>query len=453
MAAAFLATHGIDLQAEIDRATMASLPHSALSNSASLSLSPPHPITSVRSVLLPSHPSSPQDILVFPSCTEIISLDPSADTFFHSSTILAASSCLCLPALTHPHIHLDKAHLYSHPTYDDLRPESGTFEEALALTGKAKKLFGDEDLLQRANWLVAESVAAGVTAMRAFVEVDAVVGMIALEMGVKIRETWKERCHIQLCAFAQEAVMVAKTSPPSAGDDEAVPEHWNARGKTLVEEAAAHPEIEVVGSAPYVEQSDFEASQNIQWTIELAIKHRKHLDFHLDYNLDPSKLPLILFVIAELHRQKWLETNPNRTICLGHCTRLTLLSNEEWKALKQAIADLPIYFVGLPTSDLFMMGRPASAETACSPRPRGTLPVVWMVKELGLKAVLGVNNVGNAFTPWGSADPLSVANLGVGLYQAGTGRDAEILYVSFKSLYGCRTARGGGNPKKRANLC
>lgn len=53
-----------------------------------------------------------------------------------------------------------------------------------------------------------------------------------------------------------------------------------------------------------------------------------------------------------------------------------------------------------------------------------------MIKEFELEAAMAVNNVGNAFTPQGNCDPLSIASLGVGLYQAGTKRDSEILYAS-----------------------
>ena len=39
-----------------------------------------------------------------------------------------------------------------------------------------------------------------------------------------------------------------------------------------------------------------------------------------------------------------------------------------------------------------------------------------------------MNNVGNAFTPFGSGDPLQAASWGVGIYQAGTVTDAMTLY-------------------------
>jgi hypothetical protein len=59
---------------------------------------------------------------------------------------------------------------------------------------------------------------------------------------------------------------------------------------------------------------------------------------------------------------------------------------------------------------------------------RGTLPVPRLIKDYGFNAAISINNIGNAFTPQGSCDPLSIASLGVGVYQSGTKRDAEILY-------------------------
>lgn len=76
-----------------------------------------------------------------------------------------------------------------------------------------------------------------------------------------------------------------------------------------------------------------------------------------------------------------------------------------------------------------MMGRPGDGDDGCGQRVRGTLQVPRIITEYRLNATIGINNVGNAFTPQGSCDPLSIASLGVGLYQAGTQRDAEYLYV------------------------
>jgi len=108
-------------------------------------------------------------------------------------------------------------------------------------------------------------------------------------------------------------------------------------------------------------------------------------------------------------------------ITIGHATRLSLFSDAELRALKEEVKDLPITFVGLPQSDMYMMGRgdPAS--------PRGTLRVTDLVKKHGLDVAMSVNNIGNAFTPQGSLDPLSLCTLGVAVYQAGTPTDCHIL--------------------------
>jgi hypothetical protein len=63
-----------------------------------------------------------------------------------------------------------------------------------------------------------------------------------------------------------------------------------------------------------------------------------------------------------------------------------------------------------------MMGRP-SEPSAAGQRPRGTLQIPQMIQRFGFSAAIGINNLGNAFTPHGSCDPLSLASFGVGIYQ------------------------------------
>ena len=178
--------------------------------------------------------------------------------------------------------------------------------------------------------------------------------------------------------------------------------------------------MEVVGSTPYVESDVAKQKENIEWMVDLAIGGRVHLDFHLDYNLDPEQEPMVWHVVKTLHEKDWNENNAGKTIVLGHCTRLSLFTDREWKTLKEEIGELPVSFVGLPTSDLFMMRTPE--------RTRGTLNVPEMIKTHNLNACIGVNNIGNAFTPQGSCDPLSLACSCVGIYSAGVKADAELLY-------------------------
>lgn len=327
------------------------------------------------------------------------------------SNAINAGTALATPSLCHPHIHLDKAFLLAHPRYSHLQLKRGDFDEAMELTGEAKAQFTMDDLVERGQRLIDESVAAGVTHMRAFVEIDVVVGMKCLDAGIMLKQRAYEQkvCHIQLCAFAQLPLFST-----AQGDTD------GHTIRNLMEKAASRTEVDVLGSTPYVEQDLSRSHRNIEWMIKLALSTKKFLDFHLDYNLEQASPVTIWHVIESLKDQQWTEKAPDKTIVLGHCTRLTLMDENEWRDLAEAIQDLPIHFVGLPTSDLFMVPRSQST--------RGTLDVPRMIKAHGINACIGTNNIGNAFTPYGSCDPLALASVGVGVYRAGTKEDAELMF-------------------------
>lgn len=272
--------------------------------------------------------------------------------------------------------------------------------------------------MERGQALIEESIQYGVTHIRAFVEVDLVVEMKCLNAGLALKKKFSDICYIQICVFAQDPIFIGNKGP---------------RMEALLHEAAAKPGVEVFGSTPYVEDPRPETRiSNISFAIMLAKEYGLHLDFHIDYNLDPEEPSLIPLALGLLRTMGW-PSNPGspdfRTVVFGHCTRLTLFNGSEWLDLKEKIGDLPVSFVGLPTSDLFMMGRPKDGSDR-GERVRGTLQVPQIIKQYGLNAAIGANNVGNAFTPHGSCDPLSLASLGVGIYQAGTKDDADLLLVS-----------------------
>ncbi|KAL8825681.1 MAG: hypothetical protein Q9170_007700 [Blastenia crenularia] len=345
-----------------------------------------------------------------------------------SPHVLDGRNCLLAPSLCHPHIHLDKCFLFFDPKYADLSIEKGDFAEALALTSQAKTRFSADDLERRGRWLIEESIAAGVTCMRAFVEVDATVGFKCLDAGLVLRERYRDACDVQICAFAQDPIFSGESA---------------AETRMLMEKALQRNGVDVVGSTPYVEADEDLMRRNIDWAIDTAIKYDKHLDLHLDYNLDTSKEPMVYYLIDVLHKRQWVRKARDKQIVLGHCTRLTLFDKSQWVDLCAKIHNLPISFVGLPTSDLFMMGKPTQTEGG-GERVRGTLQIPQMVQQYNLKGAIGVNNIGNSFTPQGSCDPLSIASMGVGIYQAGTKRDAEVLYECISTRAKEAIGRGTG---------
>ncbi|MCJ1440709.1 MAG: hypothetical protein MMC23_001195 [Stictis urceolatum] len=382
-----------------------------------LPLPPPIPLSTLQRVLLPSSPQ-PHDISIS-STGHITSITPSPNPPpSHPSSPSPHASLLALPSLCHPHIHLDKAHLLTDPLTSSLSPKTGSFSEALTLTSSAKELYTPSSLLARMNTLLSDSLRHGVTSLRAFCEVDTTVGLLCVRAGLAAKTLWASRLTVQICAFAQDPLFSGTEGEGNRG---------------LMERALELEGVDVLGVTPYVE-ADVEGEQRcVEWAVRLSLERGVGLDFHLDYYLDAGRGSRVWDVLEALKRWGWAKRGGERgrggvrkTVCLGHCTRFTRFNAEEWEKLGREVRGLPIYFVGLPTSDLFMMGRPEEGEELRD-RGRGTLQVLGMV-ERGFACALGVNNVGNAFTPFGSGDPLEVGRWGVGIYQAGTGEKAEMLF-------------------------
>ncbi|KAK0189586.1 hypothetical protein F5146DRAFT_1001834 [Armillaria mellea] len=135
------------------------------------------------------------------------------------------------------------------------------------------------------------------------------------------------------------------------------------------------PRIEAVSSAPYVEPNVTQAGL--------------HVDFHLDYNIDPDTEALVWEVIREAKRiGGWISTN------------------DRWQELKEAIGELPITLVGPPNFDMYMQDR------RDTDKPlgllRSALRIPYVARKYDLQIAMSVNNIENAFTLRGSVDPLAL---------------------------------------------
>ncbi|GLB38429.1 putative metallo-dependent hydrolase [Lyophyllum shimeji] len=335
-----------------------------------------------------------------------------------------ANGSLMLPSLCHSHIHLDKCFIL-----DRCNVVSGEFAEALEITSKAKAAFPLDlaDLYDRGARLIRESVECGVTSMRAHVEVDKVVGFSCLDVAQALRSNFSSICDIQIAVFAQEPLFDASgDTKPGLNFD-------------LLQEALQREGISVIGSAPYVEPTLEQAKSNIALIMAAAREHDAHVDFHLDYNLDLNSEPLVYEVISQArqHLEWWTRRREDpsqacRRITIGHATRLQLFTPEEWQHLAEAMKNLPITFVALPQSDIYMQGRDDYEKPLGA--PRSTLRVPYLLNKYGIEVAMSVNNVQNAFTPQGSLDPLSLCSLGIGLFQTATLADIETLVRSVTSI-------------------
>jgi len=333
MAAEFLKQNGFDLEAELAKVQFGGQDdHPQAENHQD-----PKSIRVITGVKLPRRPLL-WDIHL--EHGKIASIEPhnfNGPSRAHEIGVLEGNGKLITPSLCHAHIHLDKCFLLQDSKFSDLQIIKGDFAEAMELTTKAKARFSKTDLLRRGRQLITESIQAGVTVMRAFVEVDGDVMFKCLDAGLALKREFARRCDLQICAFAQLPLFSGKD------DGEIVRE--------LMTEAAQRNGVDVVGSTPYVEDDETKEKKNIQWIIDLALQSGKHLDLHLDYHLDRSKEASVWLVLDTVQAKDWLHQK-GKNITLGHCTRLTYFKPEDWHQLKKQVGCLPVSFVGLPTSDL-----------------------------------------------------------------------------------------------------
>ncbi|KAL9088379.1 MAG: hypothetical protein Q9159_003153 [Coniocarpon cinnabarinum] len=207
------------------------------------------------------------------------------------SGFLEANGRLLAPSFCHAHVHLDKCFILQDPSFEDYSISKGDFQEAMQVTGTAKSQFKMPDLLRRGRRLIQESVAAGVTAMRVFVEVDEVVRDMSLKAAIALKNEYSNLCYLQICAFAQLSLF-----------------HDDSRGeerRASLLAAADLEDVEVIGSTPYVETSQELSHTNVRWTIQQALQRRKHVDFHLDYSLNGEAPAMTKFVLDTLVRGNW----------------------------------------------------------------------------------------------------------------------------------------------------
>lgn len=413
-----------------------------VSPSASSSADPPfdpsHPFQSICEVAIPppsqDNPPQTKKQLVARFTTHASPSSPASHTCINACGSLSVPGGLC-----HPHIHLDKPYLL-----DRCPLENGTFSEALSSTASAKSNFTPSDLLSRGRRLVTSSISHDITSMRAFVEVDPTVVLMCLEPGLELKKEFESRCEIQIVAFAQDALFY----PDESGKEREM--------QRLMREASGREGVDVVGSAPYVEalsKADQETlkegerrkkqkaqqRRNIDLVFDLAQEFGKHVDFHLDYDLNPpgpeeeGLESMIPYVLSLASSRTWtLRGGKERGVSMGHCRKLSTFTQPQLSHLSSLLpapTRAPsISFIALPPSDLYMQAR----DQPYSTRSRATLPLLELVNHeklqgRGVNWAMGVNNVRNLFTPQGDADPLALLPGMVGVWQSAKPKDCVTM--------------------------
>jgi cytosine/creatinine deaminase len=321
--------------------------------------------------------------------------------------VIDAGGRAAIPGLLEPHLHLEKALLHRR-----MPARSGTLEEAIRITGILKGKQEREDVLARSRQVLDMAVKAGTTAIRAQPDVDVIQGLIGVETALELKEEYRDLLDLQIVAFPQEGIL---KSP----------------GTVELLEQALRLGATVAGGCPYNELNRTDTERHVNIVFDLAQKYGVPVDLHADFADDMSDAR---FSVASYVARKAIETGYRGRVSLGHVTSLGALSAEEAKPIIELLHEADVHIVTLPATDVYLGGRKDERN-----QRRGLTPV-RRLRDGGVNVTFASNNIRNAFTPFGKADPLLIGNFLAHLAQFGTPENQA--YVLEMGTHGAARAMG-----------
>ena len=283
-----------------------------------------------------------------------------------------AGGRLVTPGFVETHIHLDKSCIL-----DRCRLEQGSLQEAIAQVAAAKRGFTEDDVYRRGRRTLENAIVHGTTRMRTHVEVDPRIGLKSFDAVRRLKRDYAWAIDLEICVFPQEGLL----NDPGAEE-------------LLIE--ACKKGADLIGGCPY---TDSDPHGQIARIFEIARRFDCDIDFHLDFDIDASRMNL-----DEVCRQTEAHRFGGR-VAVGHVTKLSAVPPEQLAAIARRLAGAGVAVTVLPATDLFLMGREHDHNV-----PRGVAPVHKLAAH-GVTCSLATNNVLNPFTPFGDCSLVRMANL------------------------------------------
>jgi cytosine deaminase len=315
-----------------------------------------------------------------------------------------------LPGLVDAHTHLDK-------TYSTIENQSGTLGEALDVWRRVKPSRSRAAVQAAARRALRAAVANGVTAMRSHVDTEEPGDLGALEALLELRAEAHGVIDLQLVALGE------------AGG--------NAASRATIAQALALG-ADVVGGAPAL---CADPRRDIDAAFALAERHGTPLDLHIDETEDPASFTLE-YLAEQTIRRGW-----QGRVTAGHCCALAFMDEAAAARVMDKVAEAQLHIVTLPSCNLVLMGRQRH------PPPRGITRVGELLAR-GVNVCAASDNVRDPFNPFGSYDPLQIANLNAhAAHMSGAGGLAASLeMVTTRAARALALADYGLAPGRAADL-
>ena len=284
---------------------------------------------------------------------------------------------MVLPGMVDCHTHLDKGHIWPRRP----NPSGDVPGASRATTQDRSANWKADDVRRRMEFGLSTAYAKGVVAIRTHLDSLAPQASISFPVFRELRERWAGRIALQVSSIAPLDVFMVEEGKQLA---DIVAESDGRLG--AVTRFAKYPD----------DPMPAELDEALARLVTLAAERGLDLDLHVDESTDPRSRTLIR--VAQTASRLGFE---GRILC-GHCTALTLQTDEFIAETIAACKDAGIDVVSLPTVNMYLQDRSAGPRT---PRWRG-VTVLHEMKAAGMRVAIAGDNCRDPFYAYGDHDML-----------------------------------------------
>ncbi|PIZ70911.1 hypothetical protein COY07_05910 [Candidatus Peregrinibacteria bacterium CG_4_10_14_0_2_um_filter_43_11] len=268
------------------------------------------------------------------------------------------------------HAHFDKAYVI---TPETLQMTLDSMEVKWDLWKDVKAKYTHKNLIERMTLSAENMIRQGCKIARTNIDVDNTVGMMCIEAALEIKEKYKDRIEIQICSQVLEGAL-------------------NPKAKEWIEKAA--PYVDVLGGLPSRDRPN--QAEHLDTIFEIAKKHHKTVDVHIDQNNDPDEKD------TELLAKKVIEHGLQGRVNAVHCCSLAAQKDDYMMEVIKLIKEADMSVIICPRAMLDGV----QMRDKMSPVHNSIAPVPQLV-EAGINVALGVDNVYDYFCPFIDGDLFS----------------------------------------------
>ena len=284
-----------------------------------------------------------------------------------------AEKNLVSPPLIEPHCHLDATLTAGEPSWND----SGTLAEGIDIWGKRKKEITKEELKERATKTAEWYASHGVTRIRTHAD-STESSLLGIEALTELKDEISDIVDLQVVAFPQDGIYTSKENED-------------------LHREAIEMGADVVGGIPHNEHTREDGVRDVNFALDLAEKHNKIIDIHIDETDDPQSR------FTEVLASEAIKRNLGNKVTASHTTAMHSYNNSYADKLISIIKRSNINIITNPPDNSVLQGSYDDY-----PRRRGHTRVDQLL-EAGITLGIGHDSVMDPWYHYGKADMLDAA--------------------------------------------